>query len=170
MTHSKTDPQPRILSGRLAEVLADLRHGETIFLADAGMGLSPAALRPLPPDVEVLDLGVVTGVPSMAQLLPVIEAAGDIERVIISADAAQANPDLRSLLDDLFGPAAVTEVPYYPTMYELRDRARLVVRTGDFLPHANLVLVGGYSSADIPLELLTADDPMELFASLQEQG
>ena len=163
--HSKTDPQPRLLNGRLAEVLAGLRHGETIFVADAGMGVSPAALRPLPPHVEQLDLGVVTGVPSMGQLLPVIAVTGDIERAIVSEDLAGSNPALRAKLDETFGAAAVAEVPYYPAMYDLRDRAKLFVQTGDVTPHANVVLVGGYTSPDIAIELLTADDPMGLFAA-----
>jgi hypothetical protein len=34
------------------------------------------------------------------------------------------------------------------------------VQTGDYTPHANVVLVGGYTSADIPIDILTADDPM----------
>ena len=54
----------RILNERLAAIVASIRHGEMLFIADAGSGTSAKALYPLSPDVEYLDLGVVTGSPS----------------------------------------------------------------------------------------------------------
>ncbi len=46
----------RILNEKLAAIVASLRHGEMIFIADAGSGTAQKALYPLSPDVEYLDL------------------------------------------------------------------------------------------------------------------
>ena len=88
--HSKTNPKQRVINGRLADALATLRHGELIFIADAGMVMSPTSIAPLPPEVELLDLGIVTGVPSNGQLLPALRDTGDIERVIVAERPADA--------------------------------------------------------------------------------
>ena len=40
-------PKKRILHERLAAVVASLRHGEMLFIADAGSGTSSKALYPV---------------------------------------------------------------------------------------------------------------------------
>ena len=151
--HSKVDPQSRILSGALAAALATLHHGEMIFLCDGGMVTSATSLHPLPDEVEMIDLAVVTGVPSLAHLLPVICETGDIEKVVVAQEMREANPSDRQLLDDVFGANAVEEIPY-DEMYALRDRAKLVVRTGHWGMHGNVILRGGYVSPDVSLKRL----------------
>ncbi|WP_210214801.1 RbsD/FucU domain-containing protein [Mesorhizobium sp. M1A.F.Ca.ET.072.01.1.1] len=146
--------RPRILNQRLAAALADLRHGELIFIADAGSGTSAKALRSLAPDVEILDLEVVTGVPSIDDLVPVICDVGDIEACIVTKDMRGANPDGFAMLSRLFDEKHIYEVPYIPDYYDLRDRCKLFVQTGDYRVHANVILVGGYPSADIPMDMI----------------
>ena len=157
---STSEAKTRLLNGPLAAALASLRHGETIFVADAGMGLDPTALRPLPAGKDRVDLGIAPGVPSLADLLPAMDAAGDIEAIIVADKLREENPGLFAQLQDIFSGRPIHEVPYYPNMYDLRDRAKVVVQTGDYGLLANVVLIGGYPSPDIPIEILTADDPM----------
>lgn len=144
----------RILNQRLAAAIADLRHGELIFIADAGSGTSAKALRSLSPDVEILDLEVVTGVPTIDDLVPVICDVGDIEACIVTREMRSANPQGFAMLSGLFDPGHIYEVPYIPDYYDLRDRCKLFVQTGDYRVHANVILVGGYPSADIPMDMI----------------
>lgn len=146
----------RLLNSRLAEALATLRHGEMIFVSDAGAGVSANSLIPLAPHIEVLDLGVVTGVPSLRQLLPLMKEAGDLEGAIVASEMRDSNPEGRTLVDEVFGVEKVHEVTYLPDMYKLRERAKLVVQTGEYTPHGNVILIGGYTSPDIPMEWLTS--------------
>lgn len=46
----------RILNKELAEVVAQIRHGEMLFIADAGSGTSAKALYPLDSSVQYLIL------------------------------------------------------------------------------------------------------------------
>jgi D-ribose pyranase len=157
-------PKPRILHERLAAVVSTMRHGEMLFLADAGSGTSASALVPLSDDVEIIDLGIAPGVPSMAQLLEVLCAVGDFESAIVAQEMAEANPEGRELVDRTFGQGNVHEVPYLPDFYELRDRVKIFVQTGDHAVHGNVVLVAGYPSPPIPLHWLTSS---KWFSDLQ---
>jgi D-ribose pyranase len=146
----------RLLHGRLAGLMATLRHGEMIYIADAGSGSQSKSLVPMDSEVEVIDLAIAPGCPSLAQLLPVLCAAGDIEAAIVTEDMRTANPEGRKLVADLVGEAQVHEVTYLPDMYLLRDRCRAFVQTGDYSVHGNVVLVGGYPSPAIPVDWLTS--------------
>ena len=144
----------RILNERLAAIVASLRHGEMIVVADAGSGTSPKALHPLDASVEHLDLGVVTGSPSFRDVAGAIVATGDIEAAVVTDVMPEVNPDDHAFLVDLLGEGNVHHMPYIPDYYELRDRCKAVVQTGDYGVHAQAILVAGYPSDDIPLSWL----------------
>lgn len=155
------DIKRRLLNPRLAALCATLRHGEMIYVADAGSGTHSKSLVPLADDVEHIDLGVVTGVPSLADLLPVLCDAGDFEAAIVTEDMPRANPEGHQLVESLFGAANVHLMRYLPDFYLLRDRVKAVVQTGDYAVHANVVLVAGYPSPAIPLDWLTSSEWFE---------
>ena len=67
----------RILNERLASIVAGMRHGEMLFIADAGSGTSEKALYPLSPDVEYLDNVSLT-----REQIPIFAA----ERIILNED------------------------------------------------------------------------------------
>lgn len=144
----------RILNERLAALVASQRHGEMVFVADAGSGTSPKALHPLDPSVEYLDLGVVVGSPSFQDVAGAIVAAGDIESAIVTDVMPEANPADHAFLVGLLGEDHVRHMPYIPDYYELRDRCKAVVQTGDYGVHAQAILVAGYPSDDIPMSWL----------------
>lgn len=148
--------KPRLLNPRLAALLATLRHGEMIYVADAGSGTHQKSLVPLAEDIEHIDLGVVSGVPALADLLPVMCDVGDFEAAIVTKDMPRANPEGYQLVESLFGASSVHTMQYLPNFYQLRDRVKAVIQTGDYAVHANVVLVAGFPSADIPIEWLTS--------------
>ena len=148
----------RILNPRLAAAVATLRHGEMIFVGDAGGGISAKSLAELASDVEVLDLAVATGVPTLEQVVEAIVAVGDIEGAIVTTKMREASPGKRAWLDELLGENDVHEVAYIPDYYVLRDRSKLFVRTGDYGQHAQAILIGGHPSANVPLEFLMTGD------------
>lgn len=150
--------KPRLLHPRLAAIVAGLRHGEMLFLGDAGSGIHPASLVPLDPRVEVLELGIVPGCPSLADLLPVLWEVGDFESAVVTREMRAANPEGRELVERVAGADHVYELRYLPDFYDLRDRAKAFVATGDYAVHANVALVAGYPSPPIPLDWLTSSD------------
>ncbi|WP_264214701.1 RbsD/FucU domain-containing protein [Leisingera thetidis] len=142
MQYGKDD---RILHGTIAAALASLRHGEIIYVADAG-GQIPDDIG-----VPVLDLGVAPGLVSLEQILPLLRDNGDIERALVAEEMVEINPEKYTAVVEIFGEHRVTTTKYRPNMYAIRNVAKLIIRTGDYSVHGNVALLGGYSSADIKI-------------------
>lgn len=149
----------RILNERLAAILATARHGEMIFVADAGSGSSSKALIPLDPSVEYLDLGVATGVPSFLDVVSAMVEAGDIESIIVADEMPVVNPTYYDALIDLMGEENIHMVQYIPQLYTLRNECKAMIQTGDYGLQGNAILVAGYPSDSIPLEWLIQRNP-----------
>lgn len=145
----------RILNERLAAIVASIRHGEMIFVADAGSGTCEQALWPLSPRVEYLDLEAVTGSPSFRDIAGTLVEVGEFESAIVTDLMREQNPSDHAFVTELMD-GRVTEVPYIPDFYELRDRCRAVVQTGDCGAHAQAILVAGYCTDPIPMDWLRA--------------
>lgn len=144
----------RILNERLAAIVASLRHGEVLFIADAGSGTSSKALYPLSPEVEYLDLEAVTGSPSFHDIVVTLVEVGDFESAIVTDVMEDLNSKDHQFITELMGKDNIHEIPYIPDYYQMRDRCKAVVQTGDYGVHAQAILVAGYPSADIPYEWL----------------
>lgn len=144
----------RILNESLAAIVASIRHGEMLFIADAGSGTSEKALYPLSPDVEYLDLEAVTGSPSFQDIVSTIVEVGDFEGAIIADLMPKLNHKDYDYIVNLMGKENVHEIPYIPDYYELRDRCKAVIQTGDYGVHAQAILIAGYPSDDIPMDWL----------------
>jgi len=145
----------RILNPRLAAIVATIRHGEMIFIGDAGSGTCPKALYPLSPDVEYIDLEAVTGSPSFEDVIRTLVEVGDFEAAIVTEDMPIQNPKDYGVVKELFSEEKIFKVNYAPEYYQLRDRCVAMVRTGDYGIHAQAIIVAGYPSADIEFDILT---------------
>lgn len=66
----------RIFNKELAALVAQIRHGEMIFIADAGSGTSPKAIYPLDSSVQYIDLEAVTGSPSFHDIFTTLKECG----------------------------------------------------------------------------------------------
>lgn len=116
---------------RLLSLLAAAGHGDLVVIADAGL--------PVPPGVEVIDLVWRRGEP---RLLPVLDAVlGDlvVERAGMAAELR--DPVIRQGLADLLGGPPTTMS--HDDFKRLTGTARVVVRTGEVTPYANVVLHAG---------------------------
>ena len=144
----------RILNERLAALVASIRHGEMIFIADAGSGTSEKALYPLDKSVEYIDLEAVTGSPSFQDIVSTLVEVGDFEGAIVTDLMPKLNPKDYNFITELMGKENIHEIPYIPNYYQMRDRCKAVVQTGDYGVHAQAILIAGYPSDDIPMEWL----------------
>jgi D-ribose pyranase len=144
----------RILNERLAAIVASIRHGEMLFIADAGSGTSEKALYPLCPSVEYLNLEAVTGSPSFQDIVSVIVDVGDFEGAIVTDLMPNQNPKDFQFITGLLGEKNIHQMPYIPDYYQMRDRCKAVIQTGDYGAHAQAILIAGYPTANIPMEWL----------------
>jgi D-ribose pyranase len=123
-----------ILNAEIATVVARLGHMDTITVGDAGL--------PIPVGPQRIDLVVKPGLPTFLDVVDVILSEMVVESVIIAAEMERVSPDLyRQLLDHL-GDVTVESVSH-ETFKALTQSSRAVVRTGEFTPYANVILVAG---------------------------
>ncbi|WP_077800403.1 D-ribose pyranase [Streptomyces sp. JHA26] len=118
-----------ILNRHLAGALAELGHGDGVLVCDAGM--------PIPDGPRVVDLAFRAGVPSFAEVLDGLLAELVIEGATAATEVRDANPQAAALLDGHFPDLSL--VPH-ERLKALSAGARLVVRTGEARPYANVLV------------------------------
>ena len=112
----------RILNNELAALVAQIRHGEMIFIADAGSGTSPKAIYPLGSSVQYIDLEAVTGSPSFHDIFTTLKECGDFEGAIVTEDMLELNQKDYQTVEKLFGKENIHVMHYIPEYYQMRDR------------------------------------------------
>ena len=123
-----------LLQSDLSYVIATLGHLDTLVIADAGL--------PIPTETVRIDLALTQGVPGAVQTLKVVLDEMKVERVILAEEAKERNPTYLAEVQDLLPGVPVEFVPHA----EFKTRtasARAIVRTGEFAPYANVILVSG---------------------------
>jgi D-ribose pyranase len=123
-----------LLQSDLSYVIATLGHLDTLVVGDAGL--------PIPDGTMRIDLALTQGVPGAVQTLKVILAEMKVEKVILAEEAKDRNAkflaDVQKLLPDV--PVEFVSHSEFKTRTAF---ARAVVRTGEFAPYANVILVSG---------------------------
>ena len=102
------------------------------MIADAGL--------PIPAETVRIDLALTNGVPGAAQTLKVVLDEMKVEKVILAEEVNDRNPkflaDVQALL-----PGVPVEFVTHSEFKTRTASARAVVRTGEFSPYANVILV-----------------------------
>lgn len=118
-----------VLNAELAGHLATLGHTDLVVVADCGL--------PRPPGVPVVDLALVFGVPSFAETLEALAPEIVVEAATVASEIEAQNPAALSLVTRLAGEPE--RVPH-EDLKTITAGARLLVRTGEASPYANVVL------------------------------
>ncbi|MEV4242296.1 D-ribose pyranase [Streptosporangium canum] len=118
-----------ILNAALSGGLARLGHTDELLVCDSGM--------PLPPGVEVVDLAFLPGIPAFADVLDGILAELVVEGATAALEVRTANAECDALLG-----ARLPGLTYIPhsELKRLSRSSRLIVRTGEARPYANVLL------------------------------
>jgi D-ribose pyranase len=123
-----------ILNQSLSHVIAGLGHMDTITIADAGL--------PVPADTQRIDLALTQDVPDFITTVRVVLEEVQVERAIIAEEMITNNPQVYGRLQALLSEIQIETVSHE----EFKQRTastRAVVRTGEFSPYANVILVSG---------------------------
>lgn len=123
-----------LLHPQLARVVAELGHGDLLGIGDAGL--------PLPLGVERVDLAVVRGVPAFLEVVRAVLAEVRVEALVFAEESRSACPDLVAAVTATAPDAPVEWVTHEQLKARSRG-ARAIVRTGEFTPYANVLLVSG---------------------------
>jgi D-ribose pyranase len=123
-----------ILNAEIAGVVARLGHMDSVTIADAGL--------PIPKGPQRIDLVVRPGLPAFLDVVDALLAEMVVERIIIADEMADVSPAMREQLLARF-PDIEVEVVTHLIFKELSRRSQAIIRTGEFTPYANVILVSG---------------------------
>jgi len=124
-----------LLHGELSKVIAELAHGDTILIGDAGM--------PVPDGVKLIDLAVVSGVPSFIDVLKAVMSEMLIAKGIIDKEQEEISPEMGIKIRETVNMEFPLTILPHVEVKELSRNAKAVIRTGEFTPYANIILEAG---------------------------
>ena len=123
-----------ILNKDISEVVASLGHKDTLVIADAGL--------PIPVETRRIDLALTEGIPNFLDTLRVVLTEMQVERAIVAEEMLEASPNVYQAIKELLGDVSIETVTHRIFKEKTRS-ARAVIRTGEFTPYANVILVSG---------------------------
>ena len=123
-----------ILNKDLSMAIAAMGHTDMLVVSDAGL--------PIPGTTRRIDLAVTRGVPGFLETVKAIAVELNVEKIIVAEEMGAACPHVYKSLLGVFHGAAVDHIPH-AELKKLSAVAVAVVRTGEFTPFANVVLVSG---------------------------
>ena len=121
-----------ILNSQISKVLADLGHTDTIVIADCGL--------PIPAGVARIDLALELGTPSFVDVVRIVADDMAVEQVTLATEIKAANPVALAAVTKLDVPQDYVS---HEAFKELTKQAKVIIRTGEATPYANVILHAG---------------------------
>ena len=123
-----------LINQPISSVISGLGHADTLTIADAGL--------PIPATSQRIDLALTAGVPSFVQTLQAILEELFVEKAIVAEEMKAISPQIYAEVTKILGEVPVELLPHI-LFKEQTARSRAIVRTGEFTPYANIILVAG---------------------------
>jgi D-ribose pyranase len=115
-------------------VVAGMGHGDSLVIADAGL--------PIPASTPRIDLAVRPGLPAFLDVLSAVLDELKVEQAITASELRSKSPEMFVRLEAVLGSIPIREVAH-ETFKAETAWAKAVVRTGEFTPYANVILIAG---------------------------
>ncbi len=127
----------KILHPGLAKALAEVGHGDTVLVTDAGF--------PIPAGANRIDLGVVAGTVDAREILSIIRKEIFAEEVHFAPEVKTEFPQLYEDVQEIctgWG-ADFIAATHEELVEQWAPKAKVVIRSGSLLPWANFAIVAG---------------------------
>jgi len=123
-----------IINGPISTVVALLEHSDMLTIADAGL--------PVPSSTQRIDLALKPGVPGFLETLEVVLTELFVEKAYVSEDILLKSPHIYTGIQKLLGNVPIETLPH-PEFKKLTGSTKAIIRTAEFTPYANVILVAG---------------------------
>ncbi|MGA9453186.1 MAG: RbsD/FucU domain-containing protein [Verrucomicrobiia bacterium] len=124
-----------ILNPKILSLLARVRHTNALVIADRGF--------PFWPQIETVDISLVDGVPTVLQVLAAVRATGSYNQAYMAREFKKRSSAATRA-------AFAKRLAGIPVMFEphVQFKKRVpgaigLIRTGDTIQYANLILISG---------------------------
>jgi len=123
-----------LINRDLSAIVAAMGHYDRLVVSDAGF--------PIPLDRDYVDLSQRPDQPTVLEIVKLLVEELQVEEAYVAEEALQSMP---TRLDDIAAAVPGSSVMTVPhsEFKEMAGSARAIIRTGDFTPYANVMLVSG---------------------------
>jgi len=123
-----------IINSQLARVIAEMGHKDSLVVADCGL--------PIPQEVERIDLSLTKGYPKFLKVLKSVLEDLVVEKAILAAEIKEKSPELEAEIMKLLPDIEIEYISHAEFKKESHN-SRAVVRSGEIIPYANIILISG---------------------------
>ncbi|MER1985722.1 MAG: D-ribose pyranase [Solibacillus sp.] len=124
-----------ILNPQIANLLASTGHTDYVVVTDAGL--------PIPEEVNTrIDLALKEGIPGFLQTLDIVLEELIVEKIILAEEVKEISPNMHEEILKRFQSIEVEYLPHTEFKNQTKN-ARGLIRSGEFTPYANVILVAG---------------------------
>ncbi len=126
-----------ILNSDISYIVANMGHLDRLCIGDAGL--------PVPPGSDKVDLALAEGIPSFLDTLKVVLTELEVQEVILAEEMLTAGEESKKLfkqIKKMVGKVPINFFGHEQFKDQLYD-CKAVIRTGEFTPYANIILVSG---------------------------
>ena len=118
----------------ICEVVASLGHLDKLTICDAGL--------PIPDQIRRIDLAVCEGIPGFIEVTKAIAEDVVVQQIIIAEEIKEKSPHIEAQIREIFKGVDTVYVPH-DQFKAMSCESRAIIRTGEFTPYANVILVSG---------------------------
>jgi D-ribose pyranase len=124
-----------ILNPQILSLLARVRHTNMLVISDRGF--------PYWPMIETVDISLVDDIPTVLQVFQAIRSNFEISKIFMAEEFIKANtPDVCKAFVDATAPFPIRHTAHTDLKKHVPGAIGLI-RTGDTIQYANMVLVSG---------------------------
>lgn len=123
-----------ILNQAISQVVAGMGHMDQITIGDAGL--------PIPGNVRRIDLALRRGIPGFLETVETVVSEMQVEQVIVAAETESVSPHILAGLIKIL-PDVKWQTVTHTEFKKLTANSKASIRTGEFTPYANVILVAG---------------------------
>ena len=138
------------LNGQIDAALTRQGHMDLMMVVDAGF--------PVPDHVELIDIALRPGTPSVPEVLAELAKVHSVEKLVLAEETKRHNPSYFAGVTERPWPEAEVEVISHAALKERSHQVKTIIRTGDFTAWANIMLVSGAGDLwqlEVPVEDIT---------------
>lgn len=120
-----------IINRDIASALASFGHTDLLVIGDCGL--------PVPKGIPCVDLSYKLGEPAFLTILEAVLADFEAEAAFIAREITEGNPQVEKVILEKIEADYIT----HDELKEFTKQAKLIIRTGEATPYANIVLRSG---------------------------
>jgi len=131
-----------LLNSEISYVISKMGHTDSLTIGDCGL--------PVPDGIQRIDLAVVKGLPEFIPVLSAVLNELCVERVVMASEIMTESQELHHKIKEIISAAEYDEkrsiiIEYVPhkEFKKITSSSKAVIRTGEFKPFANIILISG---------------------------